>query len=87
MPPINKGTNASKVLASQPHHPLQSASRAVGIVYELPKKRVFPEHPIDNVGFSDRLIGCFIHRGNDTPVLRRVEGHGSAEGRLMQPWS
>ena len=22
MPPINKGTNASKVLASQPHHPL-----------------------------------------------------------------
>jgi len=22
MPPINKGTNASKVLASQQHHPL-----------------------------------------------------------------
>ena len=39
MPPINKGTNASKVLASQPHHPLQSACGAVGIVYELPKKR------------------------------------------------
>ena len=38
MPPINKGTNASKVLASQRHHPLQSVGGAVGIVYELPKK-------------------------------------------------
>ena len=38
MPPINKGSNASKVLASQRHHPLQSVSGAVGIVYELPKK-------------------------------------------------
>ncbi|MEC7738654.1 MAG: hypothetical protein VYE46_07260 [Cyanobacteriota bacterium] len=37
MPPINKGTNASKVLASQRHHPLQSVSGATGIVYELPK--------------------------------------------------
>ena len=46
MPPINKGTNASKVLASQPHHPLQSVGGAVGIVYELPKKMgVFPKHP------------------------------------------
>ena len=46
MPPINKGTNASKVLASQPHHPLQSVGGAVGIVYELPKKGgVFPKHP------------------------------------------
>ena len=45
MPPIIKGTNASKVLASQPHHPLQSACSAVGIVYELPKKGVFPKHP------------------------------------------
>ena len=46
MPPINKGTNASKVLASQPHQPLQSVAAAVGIVYELPKKRgVFPKHP------------------------------------------
>ena len=46
MPPIIKGTNASKVLASQPHHPLQSACGAVGIVYELPKKMgVFPMHP------------------------------------------
>ena len=39
MPPINKGTNASKVLASQPHDPLQSVGGAVGIVYELPKKK------------------------------------------------
>ena len=38
MPPINKGTNASKVLASQRNHPLQSVCGAVGIVYELPKK-------------------------------------------------
>ena len=38
MPPINKGTNASRVLASQRHHPLQSVSGAVGIFYELPKK-------------------------------------------------
>ena len=38
MPPINKGTNASKVLASQRHHPLQSVFGAVGIVNELPKK-------------------------------------------------
>ena len=46
MPPINKGTNASKVLASQRHHPLQPACAAVGIVYELPKKMgVFPKHP------------------------------------------
>ena len=45
MPPINKGTNASKVLASQPHHPLQSFGGAVGIVYELQKKGVFPKHP------------------------------------------
>ena len=47
MPPINKGTNASKVLASQPHYPLQSVDGAVGIVYELPKKKggVFPKHP------------------------------------------
>ena len=46
MPPIIKGTNASKVLASQPHHPLQSACGAVGIVYEPPKKMgVFPMHP------------------------------------------
>ena len=47
MPPINKGTDASKVLASQPHDPLQSVGGAVGIVYELPKKKggVFPKHP------------------------------------------
>ena len=38
MPPINKGTNASKLLASQRTHPLQSVCGAVGIVYELPKK-------------------------------------------------
>ena len=38
MPPISKGMNASKVLVSQPHQPLQSVSGAVGIVYELPKK-------------------------------------------------
>ena len=45
MPPNNKGTNASKVLASQPHHPLQLVGGAVGIVYELPKKKgVFPKH-------------------------------------------
>ena len=50
MRPINKGTNASKVLASQQHHPLQSVSGAVGIVYELPKKGVFPEHPNDHLG-------------------------------------
>ena len=67
MPPINKGTNASKVLASQLHHPLQSDSGAVGIVYELPRKGVFPKHPRvrritpslkkhpnDDVRFSDR---------------------------------
>ena len=39
MPSINTGTNASKMLASQQHHPLQSVNGAVGIVYELPKKR------------------------------------------------
>ena len=67
MPPINKGTNASKVLASQPHHPLQSDFGAVGIVYELPKKwgcslstprvrRIAPsskKHSNDDVRFSD----------------------------------
>ena len=67
MPPINKGTNASKVLASQPHHPLQPACGAVGIVYELPKKggcslspprvrRIAPspkKQPNDDVRFSD----------------------------------
>tara|TARA_B100002051_G_scaffold76597_1_gene73141 strand:- start:1554 stop:1793 length:240 start_codon:yes stop_codon:yes gene_type:complete len=46
MPPINNGTNASKLLASQQHHPLQSVSGAVGIVYEMPKKMgVFPKPP------------------------------------------
>ena len=38
MPPINKGTNASKVLASQRHHPLYPTCSAVGIVNELPEK-------------------------------------------------
>jgi len=38
MPLINKGANASKVLASKRHRPLQSASKAVDIVDELPKK-------------------------------------------------
>ena len=58
MPPINKGTNASKVLASQRHHPLQSVFGAVGIVNELPKKGgVFPLLPNDHVSFSDRSIG------------------------------
>ena len=38
MSPINKGTNASKMLASLRKHPLQSVSGSVGIVYELPKK-------------------------------------------------
>ena len=38
MPPVNKGTNESKVLASQRYQPLQSVSTAVRIVYELPKK-------------------------------------------------
>ena len=41
MPP-SKGTYASKVLASQQHHPLQAVSDAVGPVYELPKKRRVP---------------------------------------------
>ena len=34
-----KGTNASNVLASQHHHPLQTISGAVDAVYELPKKK------------------------------------------------
>ena len=38
MPPL-KGTYASKVLASQRHHHLQTISGAVGPVYELPKKK------------------------------------------------
>ena len=38
MPPL-KGTNASKLLASQRYHPLQAVRDAVGAVYELPKKR------------------------------------------------
>ena len=41
-----QGDVASKVLASQRHHALQSVSTAVGIVYELPKKMgAFPKHP------------------------------------------
>ena len=75
---INKGTNASKVLASQRHHPLQSTSRAVGIVYELPKTVGAPSAPLRS------KHRCF---SEETPVLRRVEGHVSADGRLMQPWS
>ena len=38
----HKGTNASEVLASQQHYPLQAVSGAVGVVYELPKKRRVP---------------------------------------------
>jgi len=37
MPPL-KGTNASKLLASQQNHPLQAIFGPVGVVYELPKK-------------------------------------------------
>ena len=44
MPPL-KGTYASKVLASQQHHPLQAVRDAVGAVYELPKKRSGPYPP------------------------------------------
>ena len=40
-----KGTNASNVLASQHHHPLQTISGAVEAVYELPKKRSGPYPP------------------------------------------
>ena len=40
-----KGTNASNVLASQHHHPLQTISGAVDAVYELPKKRSGPYPP------------------------------------------
>ena len=45
MLPINKGTNASKVLASQRLHPLQSVGSAVGNVYKLPKKVGVPYAP------------------------------------------
>ena len=38
MPPINKGTNASKVLSFQQDHPPKTNSGAVVAVYELPKK-------------------------------------------------
>ena len=39
----NKGSNASKTLDSlQRHHPVQAVSGAVGVVYELPKKRSGP---------------------------------------------
>ena len=40
-----KGTNASNVLASQHHHPLQTISGAVEAVYELPKKGAVPIRP------------------------------------------
>ena len=42
MPPINKGTNASKVLTFQRYYPLQSVGGAVGIVYELQKNGGVP---------------------------------------------
>ena len=38
----NKGTNASKTLGYQRHHPLQAVSGVVGAVNELPKKRSGP---------------------------------------------
>ena len=38
----NKGTNASKTLGYQRHHPLQAISGVVGAVNELPKKRSGP---------------------------------------------
>ena len=44
MPPL-KGTNASKLLASQQNHPLQPISGAVDAVYELPKKGAVPTRP------------------------------------------
>ena len=40
-----KGTNASNVLASKHHHPLQTISGAVDAVYELPKKGAVPTRP------------------------------------------
>ena len=79
MPPISKGTNASKVLVSQPHQPLQSVSGAVGIVYELPKKRgVLPEHPcVPRIAPSTQQ-----HPSCDGLNVRSLQ-----TGRLMQPWS
>ena len=41
MPPI-QGTYESKLLASQQNHPLQVILGAMGVIYELPKKRRVP---------------------------------------------
>ena len=82
MPPINKGTNASKVLASQPHHPLQSVGGAVGIVYELPKKRgVFPKHPrVRRIAPSPKK-----HSNNDVRFSDRSSPSRQNEGCGQQP--
>ena len=41
MPPV-QGTYESKLLASQQNHPLQVILGAMGVIYELPKKRRVP---------------------------------------------
>ena len=64
MPPL-KGTNASKLLASQQNQPLQPISGAVDAVYELPKKkeRSLPAHLFD---------ACPLTEGNRARVMGRT---------------
>ena len=64
MPPL-KGTNASKVLASQQHHPLQTVSGDVGALYELPKKRSGP-YPLPSPTHRP------LTEGNRTKVMEEI---------------
>ena len=61
-----KGTNASNVLASQHHHPLQTISGAVDAVYELPKKRSGPYPP------APPFHACPLTQGNRARVMGRT---------------
>ena len=64
MPPL-KGTNASKLLASQRYHPLQAVRDAVGAVYELPKKRSGPYPPPSSKHRP-------LTEGNTTKVMEEI---------------
>ena len=64
MPPL-KGTNASKLLASQRYHPLQAVRDAVGAVYELPKKRSGPYPPLSSKHRP-------LTEGNTTKVMEEI---------------
>ena len=95
MPLINKGANASKVLASQRHRPLQSASRAVDIVDELPKKLgcslstpafdASPLHQRSNHKMTKRSATGRRHQDNTKGIVSKTRQDKTRPSYLVPP--